>query len=126
MLILDTHTIIWYLNNHPQLPRQVSTLLEIEENLLGVSIATYWEIAIKLNLKKLSLPIDLENFILLTREKKIHILPISEKAVLLTENLPLHHRDPFDRIIIAEAISQDVPIVSADKVFDLYDIERIW
>ncbi|MEO1587407.1 MAG: hypothetical protein AAFS00_08985, partial [Bacteroidota bacterium] len=71
-------------------------------------------------------PVPLEDFINFTHQLNIHILPISEDAMLHLSSLPLHHKDPFDRLILSEGICHQIPLMSADKVFDLYDIERIW
>ena len=101
--LLDTHTLIWYLSNAPQLPSSIADLLERPEEILWISVASYWEMAIKLNLGKLDLPVSLETFISIAKSKGIKLLPIDQIALLKISNLPLHHRDPFDRMIIAQA-----------------------
>lgn len=124
--LLDTHTLIWYLSNAPQLPSQIADLLEKPEEVLWVSVASYWEMAIKINLGKLTLPVSLEAFMSLTQSKGIRVLPIDQVALIAISTLPMHHRDPFDRMIIAQAQVNDLTIVSADIAFDLYEVERIW
>ena len=124
--LLDTHTLIWYLSNDPKLPAKVADLLENPDETLLVSVASYWEMAIKLNLGKLVLPTSLEALMSLAQSKDILMLPISEVALLTTSTLPLHHRDPFDRMMIAQAMTDGLRVVSADEAFDAYGVERVW
>jgi PIN domain nuclease of toxin-antitoxin system len=92
-----------------------------------LSIASLWEIAIKVNLKKLTLPDDYERFIpQQISSNNIEVLAISLEHVSLIAKMPLHHRDPFDRILIAQAIAEKTRIISADTSFDLYEVNRHW
>jgi PIN domain nuclease of toxin-antitoxin system len=95
-------------------------------DLVYLSIASLWEIAIKLNLGKLSLQRDYETIGAAIEASDILVLPILFEDTVQVRHLPLHHRDPFDRILISQSISHDLPIISADKKFDLYEIKRIW
>jgi PIN domain nuclease of toxin-antitoxin system len=124
--LLDTHTLIWYLSNDPRLPTNVADLLENPDETLLVSVASYWEMAIKLNLGKLTLPVSLEALMSIAYRKDILTLPIGESALLATSKLPLYHRDPFDRMIIAQAITDGLSVVSADEALDAYEVKRVW
>ncbi|NEP59187.1 MAG: type II toxin-antitoxin system VapC family toxin [Symploca sp. SIO2G7] len=125
-LLLDTHTFLWFINDSPQLSTDAKNLLESEADLL-LSVASLWEIAIKVSIGKLSLPDIYDKFIpqqLTVNE--IEILPISVAHLAMVATLPLHHRDPFDRLLIAQAMVEQVSIVSIDVVFDSYAVNIIW
>ena len=126
MYLIDTHILIWYLTGNPKLVPENLKIIEDVNHKIFVSIVSIWEISIKVSIQKLQLPVPLEDFINFTHQLNIHILPISEDAMLHLSSLPLHHIDPFDRLILSEGICHQIPLMSADKVFDLYDIERIW
>jgi PIN domain nuclease of toxin-antitoxin system len=126
MLILDTHTIIWYLQGSSQLPDRVIARLEDVGQELSVSAASYWEMAIKMSMGKLTLPNPLEDFIDLAKSKGIETLAISEAAIAAVRYLPLHHRDPFDRVIIAQAKGLSGTIVTRDPRFGEYEVEVFW
>jgi PIN domain nuclease of toxin-antitoxin system len=125
-LLLDTHTFLWFVNDSPELSQTASDLLESEKDLF-VSVASLWEIAIKVNLKKLTLSKRYEQFIPQQLAiNNIQTLNIELDHLIRYVNLPLHHRDPFDRLIIAQAISANLAIVSIDNKFDFYEIQRLW
>ena len=123
--IVDTHIFIWYLFNDPRLGRQSRDLIDDFQNTILVSPIVYWEIALKVGTGKLNT--DYVHFIehgmqtYLFRE-----LPIQVKHAATLLSLPFHHRDPFDRLLIAQGISEGLPIVSADAKFDQYPITRIF
>lgn len=125
-LLLDTHTFLWFINDSPQLSADAKNLLESEVD-LALSVASLWEIAIKASLGKLTLPDTYDKFIpqQLTLNE-IEILPISVAHLALVTTLPFHHRDPFDRLLIAQAMVEQISIVSIDIVFDSYTVNRIW
>jgi PIN domain nuclease of toxin-antitoxin system len=125
-LLLDTHTFLWFTNESPQLSIDAKNLLESDVDLL-LSIASLWEIAIKVSIGKLTLPDEYDNFIpQQVSLNDIEILAISMTHLAIVTNLPFHHRDPFDRLLIAQAIVEKVSIISADTVLDSYGIHRIW
>lgn len=127
MLLLDTHTFIWYVTDNSRLSNQVLDLINDENNEILLSIASLWEIAIKQNLGKLSFNQPFEIFI--TQQLNLNnfrLLDIKISHVAVVAALPLHHRDPFDRILIAQSIVENILILSADKIFDAYPIERLW
>ena len=124
--LLDTHTLIWFLEINPQLSSFAKTTIENDNHKIFVSIASLWEIAIKTQTGKLSLTKTLEEIILEAEKLQIEILLIEPLHVLSLQKLPLHHRDPFDRIIIAQAITEKLQLVSKDEQFDLYKVKRVW
>ena len=125
-LLLDTQVLIWVeKKDTPLSPKTLKTILS--EPVLLVSKVSVWELAIKVKTGKLDLgkPIDefVESFL---SSYKAKILDISLAHIYQTEQLPLYHRDPFDRLLIAQAASERIPIVSSDEWFDQYEIKRIW
>ncbi|PAX60314.1 type II toxin-antitoxin system VapC family toxin [Brunnivagina elsteri] len=125
-ILLDTHTFLWFVNDSSELSNNANKLLESDVDLL-LSVASLWEIAIKVNLKKLTLPDAYETFIpQQIALNSIEILPITLQHLTVVAKLPLHHRDPFDRLLIAQAIAEDIQIISADKKFDFYSVDRRW
>jgi len=125
-LLLDTHTFLWFIDDNPRLSFNAKSLLESDNDLL-LSTASLWEIAIKLSIGKLALPQPFEPFV---REQlsinAIDILEIDLSHLGAVSTLPFHHRDPFDRLLVAQASVEQIPIVSADVEFDAYSIERRW
>lgn len=126
-LLLDTHALLWFLNNDSQLSAAAKGLIEDPANRKFVSMATCWEIAIKVGLRKLDLGEPATTF--LPRElatNHFDLLAIDLRHALLVETLPLHHRDPFDRLLVAQARTENMPIVSIDPILDRYNINRLW
>ncbi|WP_437759599.1 type II toxin-antitoxin system VapC family toxin [Sorangium sp. So ce1389] len=125
-LLVDTHAFLWFLANDPQLSPLAKSSLEEPTNELVLSVASPWEIAIKVSLGKLSIPGDIETFIKHHMAlNDIELLDIRLRHVARVSDLPFHHRDPFDRLMIAQALVEDIPILSQDVVFDAYGIKRI-
>lgn len=117
-LLIDTHTFLWFINDSPQLSANAKTKIEAEVN-VSLSIASAWEIAIKSSIGKLTIPTSYNKFIpQQLEENAIKILQIKIKHLSVVATLPPHHRDPFDRLIIAQAMVDKVSIVSADVKFD--------
>jgi PIN domain nuclease of toxin-antitoxin system len=126
-IILDTHTLLWFLNDAPQLAPTAKSLIADPANRKFVSMATCWEIAIKVGLKKLDLGEPATTF--LPRElaaNNFAVLRIEQAHVTFVETLPPHHKDPFDRILISQSLLETMPIVSADTLFDPYGVTRLW
>lgn len=126
-MLLDTHTLLWFLNNDSRLPVNIKQTIE-ETEFVFVSIVSIWEIAIKVNIKKLNLLTPFE-----TIQTNIYALNIQELTISFEDNvtyitLPLRpeHKDPFDRMLIAQAISRSIPIISLDTKLDAYLVKRIW
>ncbi|MGC9222479.1 MAG: type II toxin-antitoxin system VapC family toxin [Terracidiphilus sp.] len=124
--LLDTHTFIWFLQEPERLPREVHAVVVGSDQPLALSIATPWEMAIKAGAGKLKTPEILDNFELLARKCGCIILPLTVRHVIASGLLPLHHKDPFDRLLIAQALDLNLPILSCDEIFDRYDVKRIW
>ncbi|NBD17323.1 MAG: PIN domain-containing protein [Cyanobacteria bacterium] len=125
-VLIDTHTFLWFINDSPNLSSTAKDLLE-SDNEVCLSLASIWEIAIKVSLGKLALPTTVGEFIPEQLElNQINILPIQVSHLDTVASLPFHHRDPFDRLIIAQAICEQISVVSVDQVFDLYEIKRLW
>lgn len=126
ILLLDTHAFLWFGENSKRLSVKAREAIENSSNTVFLSIASLWEIAIKISLGKLKTKQSLEKTIQQTHEQGIHILQISPAHTLTISSLPFHHRDPFDRMIIAQTIEEQMTVVSNDSVFDLYKIKRLW
>jgi len=125
-IIIDTHTFLWFINESPKLSVTIKTLIEADTDLL-LSVASLWEIAVKVSIGKLNLPDTFERFIpeqLMLND--IEILPIALPHLNLVATLPLHHRDPFDRLLIAQSMAEGLAIASVDGIFDAYKVNRIW
>ncbi|MBN1998848.1 type II toxin-antitoxin system VapC family toxin [candidate division KSB1 bacterium] len=125
--LLDTHTVLYIAQDNPRLGTETKKIYMNENNELLLSIVSVWEMAIKTSLKKLSLPGTLSEFVKKhVRAKKIDILPVMLSHIFLLENLTFFHPDPFDRMIAAQAIVENIPILSKDNIFDEYSVRRIW
>ncbi len=126
-VLLDTHTLIWALDSPEDLSRNAALMMKDANHQLLVSIATIWEAGIKVNLGKLKLSLPFERWIEKAKEELgVEILPISIEAATYQASMPMHHRDPFDRILISQAILEDAPFLSADSVVDQYAPIRLW
>ncbi len=125
-LIIDTHATIWFITEDKTLPTNVKALIEDSSNLCFVSVASLWEMGIKHTLGKLDLKVGLERIFELIDQSGLTILPITTTHILSNTTLEFHHRDPFDRLIIAQAKSEGLTVVSKDSVFKDYNIDLIW
>lgn len=125
-LLLDTHTFLWFCQGDSSLSASAKALIEDPANRKLVSIASCWELAIKAGLGKLKLGEPSETYIPAALARTgFEILPIALAHATGVEGMPLHHRDPFDRLLIAQILVEKIPIVSADAVFDLYGVTRL-
>lgn len=125
-LLLDTHAFIWFAEDDAQLDQSIKKIIENTENEIFLSIASIWEIAIKMHLKKLILNKSIEEVIDLVTTNGFEFLPILPKHIITLTTLDFFHRDPFDRMIIAQGLSEKIQIVSKDEIFDKYGVKRIW
>ena len=126
-LLLDTHSFLWFIAGSSKLSRRARLAIENPETELYLSIASLWEMAIKISLGKLHLGEPFGELVpAQLSQNGISLLQISVEHTAGVIQLPFHHRDPFDRLIIAQAQSENLPIISTDSVFDAYDIERVW
>jgi PIN domain nuclease of toxin-antitoxin system len=119
--LLDTHILLWHLTDNPKLSLETSALIENEANQKFLSIVSLWEIEIKRNLGKLTLTQTIETLL----PKEIIILPLKVEHIFYLKNLPFHHRDPFDRIIISQAIVEGFTVMTDDGFFSYYNVPII-
>ena len=125
--LLDTHTLLWFISEDQKLSDRAHRLILDSGSEIFLSIASLWEIAIKVNIGKLALdkpfnqlfPDELDS-------RGIEILDITIDSLVQLTALPPHHRDPFDRLIIAQALDEDIPIIGVDTSFDHYGVNREW
>lgn len=126
-LLLDTHAFLWFVTDDTQLSITAKALIGDPNNEVFVSPASYWEIAIKIALGKYPLSVPYEQFISQgIKGNNFVILPIEVKHTASLTTLPHHHGDPFDRLIISQAMVENVAIVGADAKFDAYPVQRLW
>jgi PIN domain nuclease of toxin-antitoxin system len=126
-LLLDTHTFLWWINNDLLLSEAARTAISSERNECYLSLASCWELAIKTSIGKLRLTKSVERFIpeeLAAND--FQLLSLDFRHVAKVETLPFHHRDPFDRLLVAQVLTERMTIVSADAVLSEYGVKRIW
>jgi PIN domain nuclease of toxin-antitoxin system len=116
--LLDTHILLWHLEDNPKLSLETSRLIENKANQKFLSIVSLWEIELKRNIGKLELTQPLETLL----PKEITILPLQIEHIGYLKNLPFHHRDPFDRMIIAQACVENFTVMTDDGFFKFYDV----
>jgi PIN domain nuclease of toxin-antitoxin system len=125
-VLIDTHALLWYLQGDVNLSNLAMITIENKDNDVFVSIASLWEIAIKLGLGKLEIQRPFENIEIDLDRLDIKILPIAFAELDIYRSLPLHHRDPFDRILIAQSISNSLTIITRDALFKPYLARLMW
>lgn len=126
-LLLDTHTFLWWVNDAPELSEAARQAISNADNDCFLSVASCWEMAIKSSLGKLSISKPLDSFVLnQITENAFLMLNIELRHAAKMESLPFHHRDPFDRLLIGQAISDGLSLVTADRMFSHYDVQLIW
>jgi PIN domain nuclease of toxin-antitoxin system len=124
--LIDTHTFIWYVQSSEQLTTSVTTIINNGRNEILLSTASIWEMAIKQSTGKLNLGLPYANFINeQMRINNIGLLQIEVAHLDVVASLPFHHRDPFDRLLVAQVLVENIPIISIDLSFDAYSIQRI-
>lgn len=125
--LLDTHAFLWFIEGNKSLSRKARSIIENSTIINYISIASIWEIAIKMSLGKLELKVSLEEIKNEILKNKFEILPLDFEHILELTKLEKHHKDPFDRIIISQAISENCTIISKDLNFKLYKkVEVFW
>jgi len=124
-LLLDTHAFIWLSEDDQNLPITLRTVIENTDRVF-MSIVSFWEISLKLNIGKISLKDDFNSIETRFQATKFILLPISITDTIQLSQLPTHHKDPFDRILISQAINRALPIASRDVAFDMYNVQRLW
>jgi PIN domain nuclease of toxin-antitoxin system len=126
-VLLDTQALLWFLLDDPRLSEPARAIIAHGDTEVVVSPASYWEIAIKISLGKYELDEPLADFF--ERElqnNRFAILPILPRHAAQAASLPFHHRDPFDRLIIAQALVEALPVLSSDAQWDAYPVQRLW
>lgn len=123
--LLDTHSFLWAALEPGRLSGPAKEACETGE--LWLSVASVWEIAIKVQIGRLEIPGSLDAFIGKSlRAGQIAILPIHTRHALRLAKLPLQHRDPFDRMLAAQSLEEQYPLITRDPAFALYEVERVW
>lgn len=125
-LLIDTQSFIWFVEDNKQLPATVRALMNDGRHQLTISIACLWEIAIKVSLSKLVLSTDIATMMNEAQANGFEFLPILPAHLITLSTLDFIHRDPFDRIMIAQAITENLPVVTSDDVFEQYPVKRLW
>ena len=126
-LLLDTHVFLWWIGDDPRVSLRAHKAIAMAENEVFLSVASAWEIAVKTRLGKLALPADVESFLPDQIQRNgISILPIGLAHALRLSLLPLHHRDPFDRMLVAQAQVDNLTLVTADASLRRYDVKLCW
>jgi PIN domain nuclease of toxin-antitoxin system len=126
-LLLDTHCFLWYVLDDPKLTVPAKLATEEPTNAVLVSPASYWEIAIKISAGKYRLNRSYDEFWRRGMvENNIGVLPIELRHTSQLVSLPFHHKDPFDRLLVAQTLTEHISLVSGDTTLDAYGIQRIW
>lgn len=124
-ILVDTHVFIWHLEDDPALSLALSELIENPDNEILISIASIWEMAIKMSRGKLTLSRSIEDVIRHIERSKSSFLTIDPTHLARVVSLPFYHKDPFDRLIIAQALTEDIPIITSDRAFAAYGVDSI-
>ena len=126
-MLLDTQALLWFLLDDSRLSRKAREVIIHAEGSIFVSPASFWEIAIKISLGKYALPEPYLHFWNRQMQKNaLTLLPITLDHTARIADMPFHHKDPFDRLLIAQSLEEQVPIVSSDSIFDAYGVNRLW
>ena len=125
MYLIDTHAFLWFLLDDAKLPPEVKDIIQRSED-LSISIASFWEMAIKAGKGKLILPASITEMMNDCEEFKIKIVPITSRHLEIVQMLPDFHGDPFDRLILSQAMANGQTILSADEKFDQYGVKIFW
>jgi len=126
-VLLDTHAFLSFMVDDSRLSATARNIFMDPDNKLYLSIASVWEMAIKSGLKKLKLPLPIDQYIASrTKNHDIVILDLTIEHIAVVENLPYHHKDPFDRLLISQCISEKLPILSSDRMFSAYPVKIVW
>ena len=125
-LLLDTHAFLWFVTGDPRLSRRARRAIESDEAAPFLSAASVWEMAIKVSLKRLVLPTSVEEYVAEKLTEGFGMLSIDWPHAAAVEKLPFLHRDPFDRLLAAQALTERLSLVSGDPVFREYGVKVIW
>ena len=124
--LVDTHALLWFVAGDPRLTAKARKAIESPDTANYVSMASWWEMAIKCSLGKLKLETPLDLFMSQCVEEGFRILPVEADHLTPLVDLPFHHRDPFDRLIICQAMQERMPICTGDTNFQRYKVRVVW
>ncbi|MCL2054195.1 MAG: type II toxin-antitoxin system VapC family toxin [Oscillospiraceae bacterium] len=124
--LIDTHAVIWYYENSPELPDKIVKLIDNPANSIYICAISLWEIALKMNLGKLNLKLPLDELLDNINDRDFTILQIKDKYLSNLGNLPFIHKDPFDRLIVATALVEGLTIITIDENIQKYEVDWIW
>lgn len=125
--LVDTHALYWYVEGDPQLSATALTIIQHAANEVLISPASYWEMAIKVSIGKWQLNRPYEDFIdLVVNKYAFTVLPILATHTARLIGMPFYHRDPFDRLLVAQSLAEQVPIIGNDTLLDAYGVTRLW
>jgi PIN domain nuclease of toxin-antitoxin system len=125
-LLLDTHAFLWFAAGDSRLSRKSREAMSQSDADLVISAATVWELAIKSSLQRLTLPAPLDVYLTAKLDEGYRMLAVDWTHAAAVEQLPFHHRDPFDRLLAAQALVEQMPLVTRDRVFRKYGVETVW
>jgi len=125
-LLIDTHVFLWWDSQPEKIPDRTLSALEDPDNTIWLSLVSIWEVQIKTQLGKLTLHQPIDMLVQQQQQNGIQLLPIKLNHILSIQPLPYHHKDPFDRLLIAQTIAENLTCVSADLVFNQYNISILW
>lgn len=125
-LLLDTHALLWFTAGDARMGAEARRVIEDSETISYISMASWWEIAIKCSLGKLTLYEPLALFMSRRADEGFRFLAIDARHIVPLIDMPFHHRDPFDRLIICQAMSENMPICTYDPGFSRYGVRVIW
>ena len=125
-LLLDTHAFLWFVAGDRRMGGKARRAIEGANAQPFLSIATVWELAIKCSLKRLTLPAPLDRYLAAKLDTTLQLLPIAFEHAVAVERLPFHHQDPFDRLLVAQALTDDLHVVTRDPMFKKYGAKVIW
>jgi PIN domain nuclease of toxin-antitoxin system len=126
-LLLETHALLWWLIKSPSLPVSVQNLLRSRQNMVSVSAASAWEMATKVRLGKLDVAAEVvENFMFYLAREEFEVIPVTVEHGIRAGLLPGPHKDPFNRMLIAQALAENIPLFSNDRALDGYGVKRPW
>ena len=125
-LLLDTHAFLWFASGDRRLSRRARAAMETEGAELYISAASVWEMAIKASLGRLTLPAPVDSYMTEKIAEGYRMTAVTGAQAAAVQQMPFHHRDPFDRLLVAQARAEGYPIVTRDRVFRKYGIDVIW
>ena len=125
--LLDTNILIWFFDDNKMLPQKIKNLIENKNNDIYISIISLWEIVMKFSKKNLEFKYNFDQILASLNTMKIEIIPLKVEHLKTNIDLPIHHKDPFDRILISTAISENLKFITSDKENHLYDnVKWVW